>query len=364
MNASLMESPVYNLSEESPLHNFARLKDVYFNDIFFNEAGNVFLRGLESPDPGENVPVLTSVPRGCLEDTAALHVKVMREASGKDECFVDFDGMRFRVSKIVTVGEVWYTLRKQLHPIPRLLGTKGLHPKLIQELGRIGDNGRSNPNRKQGRGLILICGRTGAGKSTLAFSLLQQYLLTYGDIAVTIEDPIEMNMSGMFGADGRGWCFQTEVQFGDFKDAMRKTMRRTPRYILLGETRGGDEASEALRAGINGHLVITTIHAGSVIEGLDAMLKFVAGREPMELARSVLASGIAAVLHIDLVRQPGSAEKMLKVESLFATGSDENAIRACIRSGKTEQLVNKIQAQAARIAADRNPTDPVVVERR
>lgn len=354
---------VYNLQVESALHKFERLKDLYFNDIFFNEAGNAFLRGLESPDPAEVLPVLTSIPRGCMEDIAAIHVQVMREAVGRDEFFIDYDGMRFRVSKIETVGEVWYTLRKQLHPIPRLLGTKGLHNRVVQELGRIGDNGRST-NRKKGRGLILICGETGSGKTTLACSLLQQYLLSYGDIAVTVEDPIEMSMNGMYGPDGRGCCLQTEVKFGDFRDAMRKTMRRTPRYILLGETRGHEEASEALRAGINGHVVITTTHAGSVIEGLDSMIKFVAGREPVELARQVLAQGIAAVLHIDLVKSFGSAEKSLKVESLFVTGADEAGIRATIRSGKTEQLVNKIQAQAARINSDRSPTEPVGNERR
>lgn len=94
------------------------------------------------------------------------------------------------------------------------------------------------------------------------------------------------------------------------------------------------------------------------------MIKFVAGREPVELARQVLAQGIAAVLHIDLVKSFGSAEKSLKVESLFVTGADEAGIRATIRSGKTEQLVNKIQAQAARINSDRSPTEPVGNERR
>ncbi|KXV02034.1 hypothetical protein AD929_04315 [Gluconobacter potus] len=330
------------------------LKEYEFTDIFFNENAQAFMRGLEQDDDDDdNISPLSPIPEACIGDAVRLHRQIMEQGASKDEFFSDYDGMRFRVSKITTVGSVWFTLRRALWPIPRIKQLKGLHPRVLEALGRIASPGGTNAS--PGKGLILVCGETGSGKTTLACTLLQEYLLHYGDIAVTVEDPIELSLDGPY-RNGRGYCFQTQVREGDFRNALKMTMRRSPRYILLGEVRGYDEASEALRAGINGHVVLTTIHAGSAIEGLNAMVKFVAGREPVELARSILADGIAAVIHISLHRVPkrDGGGKAFKVESLFFGPGDKSAAsRSAIRRGATEQLVQPIERQANLIRLNR-----------
>ncbi len=195
---------------------------------------------------------------------------------------------------------------------------------------------------------------TGEGKTTTACSLLVEYLIGYGNVAVTVEDPIELPMNGPHGNFGH--CFQTELRGSDYATEMKKTMRRSPRYILLGEVRGSLEASQVLRAAVNGHVVISTIHAGSCIEGLDALLKFVAGAEPIDLARNILAQGLAAVIHQRLIKSKdanGKHSVSIVMEWLFP--GNDSGIRSLIRSGKTEQLTTAIKLQANRVTSGQLP---------
>lgn len=332
------------VTEDGNAPGMLRLKDLEFTDLFFSELGEAFIRGLEGNDDGEaSAGPLAGVPQDAVADLDELHRRVCERGQRDPEFFLDYDSMRFRVSKIEDVEGVWYTLRRAKWPIPRLRDLGGIHQKVIQYLGQLGRVGK--------HGLIIIAGATGAGKTTTACSLLQEYLIHYGDVAVTIEDPIELPLNGAHGRYGH--CFQTQVKNGDFADAMKKTMRRSPRYILLGEVRGGHEAGQAIRAAANGHLVITTIHAGSVQEAINAMLKFVAGVEDLELARTILADGLVAVIHQQLVKVPGKKGRMLKLEYLFP--GDDVGLRALIRSGKVEQIGSAIQAQASRVMQGKMP---------
>lgn len=325
----------------------SRLYSLEFTDIYFSENGDVFFRGLEADNDtdmdGDNSP-LSAPPESILEELPELQGLVFERGQKQKEFFVDYGGIRFRVARIDAIAGQWFALRRSKWPIPRLATLSGIPKPVIQTLGRIGDD-------KSGRGgLILIAGRTGAGKTTTGYSLLQEFLTHYGDVAVTIEDPIEAEMSGFYGVNRRGVCFQTQVENGDFKGALKDTMRRTPRYIYLGEVRGGEEAAQAIRAAINGHIVITTIHAGSVIQALQALLKFVSGVEHMELAANILAEGITAVIHQQLVRQPGRRGKTLKLEYLFFDdNSGSSGARHAIRSNKMEQLNTKIEQQMLRV---------------
>lgn len=318
------------------------LRNLDFTDLFISERGDSFLRGCED---GEGP--LVDVPDAVTEDLEALHRQICERGQTQPEFFMDYDGMRFRVSRIEDVNDVWYTLRRAMWPIPRLGQLGGINNRIIEYLGRLG--------RPGGHGLILIAGATSQGKTTTACSLLQELLLWYGDVAVTLEDPIELPMSGTYGRFGH--CFQIQVQDGDFGNAMKRSMRRSPRYILLGEVRSPTEASEALRAAINGHIVITTIHAGSCIEAINAMLKFVAGAEPMDLARTILADGLIAVVHQHMIRQRirGVNRRRLKLECLFP-GSDRG-IRSLIRNAKTEQLTTAIEMQAKRVEGGLLPVE-------
>lgn len=318
-----------------------RLSEFAFTDLSFSEQGEAFLRGTDDSEGP-----LVGVPEECVADLDELHRRICDEGQRRDEFFYDYDGMRFRVNKIESVGGVWYMLRRAMWPIPRLGQLQGIPQRVLQYLGYLGKKG------KHGHGLILVAGATAQGKTTTACALLQEYLIHYGDIAVTVEDPVELPLDGPHGQFGH--CFQTQAVNGDFAGAMKMTMRRSPRYILLGEIRSGAEASEALRAAINGHLVITTIHAGSVTEAINAMLKFVNGTESLDLARAILADGLAGVLHQELVKVPGRQGRQLKLQYLFP--GDDSGIRTLIRTGKVEQLSTAIELQATRVMKNMMPT--------
>lgn len=306
-----------------------RLRDIKFTDLFIGENGKAFMRGLEETDEA-----LSGVPAGTIDDLDRLQRKVCSIGQEKDEFFLKFDDMHFRVTKIEDVEGVWYTLRRAMFPIPRLK-VLGVDNIIVQALGMLG--------RSSQHGLILIAGKTGQGKTTTASALLREYLLHFGDVAVTIEDPVELPLNGPHGKSG--YCFQTAVKDGDFKGAMSATMRRAPRYIMLGEIRGKDEASEAIKAASNGHIVISTIHAGNCREAINGLLKFVSGSENLELARAILADGLAAVIHQQMQTVGGT--RRLKMEWLFPY--DDTGIRSKIRSGNIEQLATDIENQRIRV---------------
>lgn len=340
---SPMGEPLLSPTTGEPIvaHKYRSLREMDFTDLFFSVDGEATMRGLEDEDTDEDVP-LTSIPETVMDDLLRLHTKVCSRGMNEEEFFEDYDDVRFRVSRIDEVNNTWFALRRLMWPIPRLGGLGGIPTRVIEYLGMLG--------RRDQVGLIIISGATSQGKTTTASALLCEYMIKYGNIAVTVEDPPELPLSGPHGRAGR--CFQTQAVNGDFGLGLKKTMRRAPRYIFLGEIRDSEGASAALRAAINGHLVITTVHAGDCIQALDSVIKLVAGKEPLEMARSNLASGLAGVVHQRFVKRRGK-KRTLKVQSLFP--GHEQGIRSMIRSGKTEQLSSYISQQEARLAKGELP---------
>ncbi|MFC4236201.1 ATPase, T2SS/T4P/T4SS family [Thalassospira xianhensis] len=320
-----------------------RLSDIEFTDIFFSETGHCTLRGAGNIDGNSTASgPLSSIPEGAIEDFDQFHRAICQRGRNEDEFSYQYDGMYFRVSKIKDVNGIWYTCRRAMWPLPRLYDLQ--YPKtLIQHLGLLGGPRSS--------GLLIFAGKTGQGKTTSACSLLLEYLRHYGDIAVAIEDPPELPLSGEHGPFGR--CFQTPVANGDFASAMKYAMRHVPRYILLGEVRGKAEASEAIKAAVNGHLVLTTIHAGSPTEALSSLLKYVAASESVDLARSILAEGLAGVIHQELITRKGQKGFAPRLSYLFP--GDDAGIRSKIRNGKIEQLGTDIERQKANVLAHKSP---------
>jgi Tfp pilus assembly pilus retraction ATPase PilT len=322
----------------------ARLRAIAFTDVFFSEAGEAYLRGVPDSDGA-----LSPVPEDAVDDLMYLHRLVCERGSREDEFSIDFGEMRFRVSKTATVSGIWYALRRAFSRVPRLGELKGIPLPVLKQLVNLGKDGSN--------GLILVCGGTGHGKTTTTSALLQEYLIQYGNVAVTIEDPVELPLNGPIGPYGH--CFQTDVSGGDFALAMKRTMRRAPRYIMLGEVRGPQEASEVIRASNNGHLVLSTIHAGSCIEGINSLLKLIAGTQPLDLARSMLADGLAAVLHQSLVPRKsaqGRSSFQIEMSYLFiARGEHGKGTKTLIRSGKTEQLSSELHRQQSLVQREQPP---------
>jgi twitching motility protein PilT len=312
-----------------------RLRDLDFTDLYFAEGGEAFVRGMGGRgEPTSMLPVEVG------DDLHNLHRKVCEKGAKEKEFFMDYDEVRYRVSKIESIEGIWFALRRARFPIPRI-SELGINPRVIQYLGTLGRRS----------GLILLAGATGQGKTTTACSLLQEFLLCYGDVAIAIEDPPELPLHGRHGRFGR--CFQIKVENGDFGRALKSTMRYNPKYILLGEIRSAYEASEALRAAINGHVVISTIHADNITNAINSLIKLVSGQENVELARQILGDGLAAVMHQTLVKNKDS--RQLRVQFLFPGNGNTTGIRSKIREGKIEQLSTDIEMQTNRVMRNEPP---------
>jgi Tfp pilus assembly pilus retraction ATPase PilT len=318
------------------------VKQFAFTDLFLS-ADSAEIRGI--PREAEGAPVLRAVPQGALVDLDVLRSKVMTR-SEESEFLLDYEGMRFRCTRIDDVDATWFNLRRSRSPLPRLYELGIGSDALLNALVELGAPGRA--------GLFLVSGAMGHGKTTTACSLLQEWLIQHGDVAVTIEDPPEMVMNRRYGHGGR--CYQTQAPGGDFGLGMRLTVRRSPRYILLGEIRGPVEASQAIRAAVTGQVVVSTVHANDPISAIRAVLKLVSGHEDMEMAQEVLADGLLAVMHQELRRRVVDGMLSLHPETTpLVVGSSAAGSRSLIRSGKLTQLSTEIAAQKARLAAGRPP---------
>lgn len=320
-----------------------RLRDLEFTDLYISQTGQVLIRGVDDAEGP-----LTDVPEDVVADLDDLQLAVMAEGQKKNrkEFFLDFDEVRYRVSRIQSLDGDWFTLRKSKTRIPRLKELGGFPIPVMKHLAWLGSRS----------GLILLAGATGQGKTTTACTLLREYLLHFGDIAITIEDPPELMMNGPHGNFGR--CFQLRLDDGEtFGSALVSAMRYTPRYIFLGELRKSADASQALRAAISGHLVISTIHAGSIEEAINSMVKLTsAGEESVEFSRDLLANGLAGVIHQKLLKVKGGRNRrQLVLKTLFF--GEDNGIRSLVRDGNVNQLGTFIEQQASRVKNGRPPLD-------
>jgi len=246
---------------------------------------------------------------------------------------IDFDGVRYRVARLVEVQGTWFVLSRGVTTIPKL-ESLGLDAGVVQQLQSIG---RSS-------GLILIAGATGAGKTTTSSALLRDYLERYGDLAVTIEDPPELPLSGDY-AEGKGHCFQISVEEDEWELALKAALRYRPRYMFVGELRMPGAAFQVLRAAVSGHLVIATMHAGSIEQAIEGLVTMAAERAG-GIANILVADGLAAVIHQKLVLQ-------LQATALFAGQSLGDPVRNLIREKKFGALTTYVEQQAAQRAESR-----------
>jgi len=240
---------------------------------------------------------------------------------------VDFEGMRLRVQRMDTPNGSIYVCRRYLMP-PDSLSALGFPTQVSRHL-----LGKDMKN-----GLILFTGSPGSGKTTTAMALLIELLKLYGGVCWTVENPVEINISGRHG---KGICYQTEaLDDSGFGKAIVSMKRASPNFILVGEIRDEDAARQALIAALSGRLVISTFHANNVTEGLEGYASLISNRNG-------LASAIRAVIHLELKPRPSSPnsdEKMLEVQPLLLNGAAES-LRAAIRDGNFHMLKSEIERQ-------------------
>lgn len=272
-------------------------------------------------------PPTVILPEKYVEEANELS-KLVKEKN-RDDFSLNFDGMRLRVSrKKTSAGSTWAAIRKIPDQIPTMEDLR-VPEAIAKKLKFLGRNS----------GLIVFCGATGQGKSTSAISLLGSYLSEYGDVCITIEDPTEYDLqSKNWGPNAA--CFQFEVEEEqDWANYVKMALRWHPRYILLGELRTAEATAQALRAATSGHLVISTLHAGSLEEAIHA-IRHLASPVTGSRTDSLVADSFLGVVHQRLI----PSGPIMK--TLFAHGKGlGDPVRAGIRSGKIETLASIIEQQ-------------------
>ncbi len=305
-----------------------KLKELTFCDLYISiDREDARYR----KDRTSIVNTLNFVPPEYSADLADL--RQLLALSLHQDFSIDHGGVRYRVARLVDVNGTWFVLSRGVTSIPKL-ESLGLDPAVVQQIQSLG---RSS-------GLILIAGATGAGKTTTSGAILQDYLIRYGDLAVTIEDPPELPLSGDY-AEGKGHCFQISVDEDEWELALKAALRYRPRYMFVGELRMPGAAFQVLRAAVSGHLVIATMHAGSVEQAVEGLVTL-AAEKAGGIANILVADGLAGIIHQKLVLQ-------LQATSLFASSSLGDPVRNLIREKKFGALTTIIEQQAAQRAEAR-----------
>jgi len=187
------------------------------------------------------------------------------------------------------------------------------------------------------RGLVMVSGPTGSGKSTTLAAMINHLNNTESRRVVTIEDPIEYLYSNHR-------CTITQRELGSdtlsFDEALKHVLRQDPDVILVGEMRDLETASAVLTIAETGHLVLTTGHAPSASQAIERVLDLFPPHE-RHLAQSQLASLLLGILCQGLIPKVDDSGRVAAVEIMLATP----AVRNLIREGKIYQLPNTIRTQ-------------------
>jgi twitching motility protein PilT len=216
---------------------------------------------------------------------------------------------RFRVNAYQQRGTIAFALRTIPHTA-KTVSELNL-PNVVEEISM------------RPRGLVLVTGITGSGKSTALASMIQHINeRRYANI-ITIEDPIEF-----LHRDNRCHINQREVgtDTGSFAQALRRVLRQDPDVILLGEIRDLDTLETALKAADTGHLVFSTLHTTDATQTINRVLSFYPPHQQSEV-RFALSTALAAVISLRLVPRTDRPGRVPAAEVLINTAAVREQIR-------------------------------------
>jgi twitching motility protein PilT len=215
-----------------------------------------------------------------------------------------------------------------------------LVPRLIKSAEELGLPEVLLQLAEEPRGLVLVTGPTGSGKSTTLATMIDWINETRSEHIVTIEDPIEflhrhktsvINQREV-GADAKG-----------FAEALRGALRQDPDVILVGEMRDLETISTALTAAETGHLVLATLHTQSAPSTIDRVIDVFPAAQQSQV-RMQLAAGLQGIVTQTLLPTTDGHGRVPALEILLP----DDAVRNLIRQGKTEQIYSVMQTNTTR----------------
>jgi twitching motility protein PilT len=240
-----------------------------------------------------------------------------------DFSFAFGDLGRFRVNAFHERGNLAAALR--------------LIPNEILSIEQLGLPAVVNKFADYPRGLVLVTGPTGSGKSTSLAALINKINHERATHIVTIEDPIEFTHKSI-----KSVIVQREVHYDtySFSAALRSSLRQDPDVVLIGEMRDLETISSAITIAETGHLVFATLHTNSAAQSIDRMIDVFPPHQQPQI-RSQLANILMSIVSQRLIPSIGGG-RVASAEILVATP----AVRNIIREGKSHQLEAVIQTGA------------------
>lgn len=250
------------------------------------------------------------------------HQRTEYERDMEHDFSVQFgDDMRFRANAFNTVHGPAITFRH----IPTKIPTMGelQLPEVFSRLCTLQ------------KGLILVTGPTGSGKSTTLASMINHINETTSKHILTIEDPVEfLHKSKKCLVNQR----ELNTSTSSFSRALKSALREDPDVILVGEMRDLETIQLALTAAETGHLVLATLHTNSAAKTINRIIDVFPG-EDKSMIMSMLATSVEAIVSQTLIKRKGGSGRVAGLEIMLAT----SGIRNMIREGKTPQLYSLMQ---------------------
>jgi twitching motility protein PilT len=273
--------------------------------------------------PLEGFPVLTS------QDTREIVYSILnndQRQSLETDWQIDFayaipGHARFRVNAYFQRGSIGAAFR--------------LIPAEILSIERLGLPAVTHEFTKKPRGIVLVTGPTGSGKSTSLAAMIDEINDTREEHIMTVEDPIEF-------LHGHKKCIVNQRELGadapSFSLALRAALRQDPDVILVGEMRDLETISTALTAAETGHLVFATLHTQSAAQTIDRVIDVFPPHQQGQV-RVQLSVALQGVMTQQLLPTSDGSSRVAAIEVLVPTP----AVRNLIREGKTHQIVSVMQ---------------------
>ena len=251
--------------------------------------------------------------------SAPEKLKAFEESGEMDLAYTAANLPRFRVNVFRQRGAISFAMRVIPRKVPRFQDLN--LPPGVQALAE---------NR---RGLVLVTGATGSGKTTSLAAMLGYINETRHEHIITLEDPIEV-----LHDDNNCIVNQREIGLDtkDFKEALRRALRQDPDVILIGELRDAETTQTALQAAESGHMVFSTLHTVDAAETVGRLLEFFPPDKQQQI-RSVLAGVLKGVISQRLIPRVGGG-RVAAVEVMV----NNARISDLIREGRSEEVTDAV----------------------
>jgi twitching motility protein PilT len=236
-----------------------------------------------------------------------------------DIAYQDEDLPRFRVNAYRQRGATSFAFR--------------VIPKNVPTLEQLGIPAVVRTLAEEHRGLVLVTGATGSGKTTTLAAMIDHMNKTRSQHIITIEDPIEI-----LHTDQRCIVNQREIGLDttDFGQALRRALRQDPDVILIGELRDAETAQTALQAAESGHLVLSTLHTIDAAETVARMVEFFPP-EKQQVIRAIMAGVLRGVVSQRLLPREGGG-RVAAIEAMVMNAR----IAELIREGRSDEITDAV----------------------